>query len=158
MINLDFLTENQNTILNEIYELTDGKIILSGSSILKLNGIINRSVGNINFNLNVEDIDYFYLIDDIYKMDYARTQDFGIKNKTYWFRRHNTVGVMFVSEQMDFDIHNINGNNLRVGTVKSVRDNKEELSKNGDINWLKHYNDVRTIDEYYGVVKPTTLI
>lgn len=158
MINLDFLTNNQNLILNELYDLTEGKIILSGSSVLKMNGIIDRSVGNINVNLNIEDIDYFYEIDDIYKMDYVRNQDFGIKNKTYWFRRFNTVGVMFVSEHMDYEVHNVGGKELRVGTVKSVRDNKEELSKSGDVNWIKHYNDVQTIDKFYGVKKQKTLL
>lgn len=158
MINLDFLTNNQNLILNELYDLTEGKIILSGSSVLKMNGIIDRSVGNINFNLNVEDIDYFYEIDDLYKMDYVRNQDFGIKNKTYWFRRFNTIGVMFVSEHMDYEVHNVNGKELRVGTVKSVRDNKEELSKSGDVNWIKHYNDVQIIDKFYGVKKHKTLL
>ena len=158
MINLDFLSENQNNILNELYNLTDGKIILSGSSVLRINGIINRSIGNINVNLNKEDVDYFYNIDDIYKMDYVREQNFGIKNKTYWFRRFDTVGVLFFSDHMDFEIHNIDGKELRVGTVKSVRDNKEELAGGGDINWIKHYNDVQSIDKFYGVEKPKNLI
>ena len=158
MINLDFLSENQNIILNELYNLTKGKIILSGSSVLKLNGIIDRSIGNINFNLNIEDVDYFYEIDDVYKMDYVRNQDFGIKNKTYWFRRYDTVGVLFVSEHMEYEIHKINDKDLRVGTVKSVRDNKEELSKSGDVNWIKHYNDVQTIDKFYNIQKTKVLM
>lgn len=158
MINLDFLNKNQNIILNELYDLTDGKIILSGSSVLRINGIIDRTIGNINVNLNKEDVDYFYNIDDIYKMDYVREQNFGIKNKTYWFRRFNTVGVLFFSDYMDFEIHNIDGKNLRVGTVKSVRDNKEELANSGDFNWIKHYNDVQSIDKFYGIEKPKNLI
>ena len=158
MFNLDFLSDNQNTILNELYEITKGRIILSGSSVLRINGIVDRSVGNINLNLNNKDIDCFYEIDNVYKMDYVRNQEFGIKNKTYWFRRHNTVGVLFVSDNMDFDIHNINGKELRVGTVKSIRDNKEELANSGDINWKKHYNDVQLIDKFYGIKKIKTLI
>jgi len=158
MVSLDFLTETQNLILNELYDLTNGKIILSGSSVLKLNGIIDRPVGNINVNLNDEDIEYFDDIINSYKLDYVRNQDFGIKNRTYWFRKYNSVGVLFVSEYMDFDVHNVNGNNLRVGTVKSIRDNKEELSNSGDVNWIKHYNDVQVIDNYYGKIKPKTLM
>lgn len=158
MFELEFLSLTQNRILTEMYELSNGKIILSGSSVLKMNGIIDRLVGNINLNLNIEDIDYFYEIDDVYKMDYVRNQEFGIKNKTYWFRKYDTVGVLFVSDNMDFDVHNINGKDLRVGTVKSVRDNKEEISKNGDLNWKKHYNDVQLIDKFYGIVKPKTLM
>ena len=158
MINVDFLTKNQNTILNELYDLTDGKIMLVGSSILKINGIIDRPVGNINLNLNEEDITYFERINDEYKMDYARTQDFGIKNKTYWFRKYGTVGVLFVSNHMEFDVHNIGGVELRVGTVSEIRNNKEELVNNGDINWLKHHNDVQLINNYFGKIKPKTLM
>lgn len=158
MFELDFLSPTQNKILTEIYGLSKGKIILSGSSVLKMNGIIDRTVGNINLNLNDEDIDYFYEIDNVYKMDYVRNQDFGIKNKTYWFRKYDTVGVLFVSDYMEFEIHNINGTELRVGTVKSIRDNKEELANSGDFNWKKHYNDVQLIDKFYGIKKLKTLI
>jgi hypothetical protein len=154
MISLDFLSDGQNTILNELYNLTEGNIILSGSSVLKINGVVDRSIGNINLNLNKEDFNYFHKIDTVFKMEYVRDQYFGIKNKTYWFRRNNTVGVLFISDNIDFDVHNINGNELRVGTVKSIRDNKEELVNSGDVNWKKHYNDVQLIDKFYGTKKP----
>lgn len=158
MIKLDFLTGTQNTILNELYNLTNGKIMLVGSSILKINNIIDRPIGNINLNLNKEDIQYFDKINENFELDYVRNQDFGIKNKTYWFRKYKTVGVLFVSDHMDYDIHNINGFELRVGTVTEIRNNKEELVNNGDLNWKKHYNDVQTIDKFYGVKKHKTLL
>lgn len=158
MFELEFLSPTQNRILSEMYELTEGKIMLVGSSILKINGIIDRTVGNINLNLNTEDGEYFDVINDTYKMDYARNQDFGIKNKTYWFRKYDTVGVLFFSNHMDFDIHVVNGKELRVGTVESIRFNKEELVNNADLNWKKHYNDIQLIDKFYGIIKPKTLM
>lgn len=158
MINLDFLTGTQNIILNELYDLTEGKIMLVGSSILKINNIINRPIGNINLNLNKVDIQYFNQINENFKLDYIRDQDFGIINKTYWFRKYNTVGVLFVSNHMEYDIHDISGIKLKVGTVSEIRYNKEELVNNGDLNWKKHYNDVQTIDKFYGVKKHKTLL
>jgi len=158
MIDINFLTNTQNKVLNELYDLTEGKIMLVGSSILKINNIIDRPIGNINLNLNKEDSQYFNIINEKFKLDYIRDQDFGIKNKTYWFRKYNTIGVLFFSDYMKYDTHNIGGIELRVGTVVEIRNNKEELVNNGDVNWKKHYNDVQTIDKFYGVKKHKTLL
>ena len=59
MIFLNFLGEKQNRIFNELYELTDGKIILTGSSVLKYHNIIDRNVGNLNVFINKVDLNYF---------------------------------------------------------------------------------------------------
>ena len=158
MINLSFLNPQQNKIFFELYELTEGKIILSGSSSLALNGVINRPVGNINVNLNKEDVEYFNIINNEFKMDYVRNQEFGIKNKTYWFRKYNTAGVLFFSDDVKYDTHLVDGLNIRAVTVEEIRNNKDELSKSGDPNWIKHYNDVQTIDKFNNVQKPKTLI
>lgn len=158
MIELDFLLPKQNEILNELYDLTDGKIMLVGSSILKINGIIDRPIGNINLNINKEDEEQFNKINHHYKLDYVRDQNFGIVNKTYWFRHNGVVGVLFLSDHMEYDVHLINGVKLRVGKVSEIRKNKQALVDNDDLNWKKHYNDVKLIDDFYGVNKLKNLI
>lgn len=151
MISLDFLNENNNKTLNEFYDLTDGKIILGGSSVLRYHGIINRKVGNLNLALNHSDNEYFEKICNSCQVTFVSKQDYGLKNKTYWFRKNDLNGVLFLSDDLEYDLIEINGIKLRIAKILNVKYNKEELVKNGDSNSLKHHNDIEQIDKFYGV-------
>jgi hypothetical protein len=48
---LNFLTEPYRNIFNKLYELTDGKIILGGSSSLKYQNVISREVKDVDVNI-----------------------------------------------------------------------------------------------------------
>lgn len=151
MINLDFLSVQNNNTLNDFYNITEGKIILGGSSILKINKIIDRNVGNLNLVLNQSDSIY---LDDIvkkYNLTFISKQNYGLKNETYWFRRDESHGVLFLTnDDFDFDLFNFDGIKLRVGTIENLKHNKESLIKNNDTNSLKHYKDIEHIEKFYG--------
>lgn len=151
MINLKFLDEFKNETLNKFYDLTEGKIILGGSSVLKYHGIIGRPVGNLNLVLNKSDIQYFDAISKSVKLTFVSEQNYGIKNKTYWFKTNNSNGVFFLSEDYGYDEFNINETILRIAKIINVKFNKEELISNGDSNSLKHHKDVELINNFLGV-------
>lgn len=158
MITLDFLNNGNNKTLNEFYNLTDGKIILGGSSVLKINNIIDRQVGNLNLALNHSDSKYIDEISKVCELTFVSKQDFGLKNKTFWFKHNGFRGVLFVSEDLDFDVFDFGGDKLRVATIKNVKYNKEELVKNNDSNSIKHYKDIEAIEIFYGNNIKKTLI
>lgn len=151
MISLEFLDEFKNETLNKFYELTEGRIILGGSSVLKYHGIISRPVGNLNLVLNKSDIQYFDTINKSVKLTFVSEQNYGIKNKTYWFKTNNSKGVFFLSEDFEYDEFNSNGTVLRIAKIINVKFNKEELISNGDSNSLKHHKDVELINKFLGV-------
>lgn len=158
MIILDFLNNGNNKTLNEFYNLTDGKIILGGSSVLKINNVIDRQVGNLNLALNHSDSKYIDEISKVCELTFVSKQDFGLKNKTFWFKHNGFRGVLFVSEDLDFDVFDFGGDKLRVATIKNVKYNKEELVKNNDSNSIKHYKDIEAIEIFYGNNIKKTLI
>lgn len=150
MIRLDFLNDGNNKTLNEFYNLTDGKIILGGSSVLKINNIIDRQVGNLNLVLNHSDSKYVEEISKVCDLTFVSKQEYGLKNKTYWFKHNGYRGVLFISEDLDYDEFNFEGVKLRVATIENVKYNKEELIKNNDSNSLKHHKDVEMVENFYG--------
>ena len=151
MINLDFLSEQNNDTLNDFYNITEGNIILGGSSILKINKIIDRNVGNLNLVLNQSDSKYMDDIIKKYDLTFISKQKYGIENETYWFRRDKSHGVLFLTnENFDFDLFDFDNVKLRVGTVENLKHNKESLIENSDTNSLKHYNDIELIEKFYG--------
>lgn len=158
MITLDFLNNGNNKTLNEFYNLTDGKIILGGSSVLKINNVIDRQVGNLNLALNHSDSKYIDEISKVCELTFVSKQDFGLKNKTFWFKHNGFRGVLFVSEDLDFDVFDFGDDKLRVATIKNVKYNKEELVKNNDSNSIKHYKDIEAIEIFYGNNIKKTLI
>ncbi len=93
-------------------------------------------------------------MDDIikkYKLTFVSNQEYGIKNKTYWFRKNDNHGVLFLTnEDLNFNLFNFNEYDLRVLTVSDIKFNKESLIKNDDTNSLKHYKDVELIEKFYG--------
>lgn len=158
MIRLDFLNDGNNKTLNEFYNLTDGKIILGGSSVLRINNIINRQVGNLNLALNQSDSKYIENISKVCELTFVSKQDYGLKNKTYWFKHNGFRGVLFLSGDLDYDEFEFNGTKLRVATIENVKYNKEELVRNNDSNSLKHHKDVEEIERFYGNVIKKTII
>lgn len=158
MIVLDFLNGGNNKTLNEFYNITDGKIILGGSSVLKINNIIDRPVGNLNLALNHSDSKYIDNISEVCELTFVSKQEYGLKNRTYWFKHNGFRGVLFVSEDLNYDEFELNGVKLRVATVENVKYNKEELVRNNDSNSLKHHKDVEEIERFYGNVSKKTII
>lgn len=151
MINLDFLSKQNNDTLNNFYNITEGKIILGGSSVLKINNILDRPVGNLNLVLNQSDSKYMDDIIKQYDLTFISKQNYGLKNETYWFRRNKSHGVLFLSDDLNFDLFDINDIKLRVNTVDNIMYNKKSLIQNNDTNSLKHHRDVELIERFYGV-------
>lgn len=150
MINLHFISESNNVTFNEFYQLTDGKIIIGGSSVLKYHQIINRNVGNLNLVLDVDDIMYFDKLQKYYKFTFVGEQKFGLINKTYWFDDDKKGGVFFLQNSTNFDEIIIDGNLIRIQKISEIRYNKMKLVENDDSNSIKHYRDVEMIDMFYG--------
>lgn len=158
MIHLDFLSNTNNKILNEFYYLTDGKITLGGSSVLKINNIIDRNVGNLNLVLFESDIEYFDKISEKYELLFVTNQLYGLKNKIYWFKKYGVNGVFYICNDMGYDEFHFSNNILRVATIENLKYNKEELVKNGDSNSIKHFRDIECINEFYGIERKRSLI
>jgi hypothetical protein len=158
MISLDFLNDGNNKTLNEFYQITDGKIILGGSSVLKINKIIDRQVGNLNLALNHSDSKYVDEISKVCELTFVSKQEYGLKNKTFWFKHNGYRGVLFVSEDLNYDEFEFDGIKLRVATVDNVKFNKQELVRNNDSNSLKHHKDIEEIEKFYGNIIKKTVI
>jgi hypothetical protein len=158
MISLDFLNDGNNKTLNEFYQITDGKIILGGSSVLKINKIIDRQVGNLNLALNHSDSKYIDEISKVCELTFVSKQEYGLKNKTFWFKHNGYRGVLFVSEDLNYDEFEFDGIKLRVATVDNVKFNKQELVRNNDSNSLKHHKDIEEIEKFYGNIIKKTVI
>lgn len=158
MIYLDFLSKTNNKLLNEFYNLTDGKIVLGGSAVLKLNNIINRKVGNLNLILHKSDIAYFTDISSQYHPSFISNQNYGLVNKTYWVNKYGVNAALFLCDDLPFDVFSFNGISLRVATIDDVKYNKEELIKNGDSNSLKHFKDVELINNFNGITYRKSII
>lgn len=158
MISLDFLNNGNNKTLNEFYQVTDGKIILGGSSVLKINKIIDRQVGNLNLALNHSDSKYIDEISKVCELTFVSKQEYGLKNKTFWFKHNGYRGVLFVSEDLNYDEFEFDGIKLRVATVDNVKFNKQELVRNNDSNSLKHHKDIEEIEKFYGNIIKKTVI
>jgi hypothetical protein len=158
MISLDFLNNGNNKTLNEFYQITDGKIILGGSSVLKINKIIDRQVGNLNLALNHSDSKYIDEISKVCELTFVSKQEYGLKNKTFWFKHNGYRGVLFLSEDLDYDEFEFDGIKLRVATVDNVKFNKQELVRNNDSNSLKHHKDIEEIEKFYGNIIKKTVI
>lgn len=151
MISIDFITDSNNTIFNDFYNLTEGKIIIGGSSVLKYHQIINRKVGNLNLVLDIDDIGYFDELQKHYNFTFVGNQKFGLINKTYWFNKNQKNGVFFLSNSPNYDVIDFNGSNVRIQKISDIHFNKEKLVENGDSNSIKHYNDVEMINRFYGL-------
>lgn len=54
MIN-NLIKKSYNTIFNQLYNITDGKIILSGSLSLRYQNVINRDVNDLDVNILLDD-------------------------------------------------------------------------------------------------------
>jgi len=158
MISLNFLNDGNNKTLNEFHNLTDGKIMLGGSSVLKFHGIIDRKVGNLNLALNHSDVEYFERIRETCEFTFISKQDYGLKNKTYWFKKNNLNGVLFLCDDLEYDIVNFENVELRIAKIMNVKYNKEEMIKNGDSNSLKHHKDVELINKFYGIEPKKNII
>jgi hypothetical protein len=158
MISLDFLNSGNNKTLNEFHQITDGKIILGGSSVLKINKIIDRRVGNLNLALNHSDSKYIDEISKVCELTFVSKQEYGLKNKTFWFKHNGYHGVLFLSEDLNYDEFEFGDVKLRVATVENVKFNKQELLKNNDSNSLKHHKDIEEIEKFYGNVTKKTII
>lgn len=158
MVYIDFLSEANNKLLNEFYQLTDGKIVLGGSSVLKLNNIIDRKVGNLNLILHHSDINYFNDINTKYRPSFISNQNYGLVNKTYWVTKYGVNAALFLCNDLPFDMFSFNGINLRVATIDNVKYNKEELVKNGDSNSLKHFKDIEIINKFNGISHHKSII
>jgi len=150
MINFDFLSKLNNETINDFYEITEGKIIIGGSFVLKINNILDRPVGNLNLVLNQSDSKYMDDIVKHYDLTFISKQNYGLENETYWFRKDESHGVLFLSEDLNFDIFDINNIKLRVNTVDNIKYNKESLIHNNDTNSLKHHRDIELIEKFYG--------
>jgi hypothetical protein len=158
MIFLNFLGEKQNRIFNELYELTDGKIILTGSSVLKYHNIIDRNVGNLNVFINKVDLNYFEKIKDYSTMDYVGKQPFNNDSEVYWFKKYGINNVFFINDDMSFNEHDINGVKVRINKPENIKEIKNALLTDQDSHSIKHYKDIEKIIVSGGVTLNKTLI
>jgi hypothetical protein len=158
MINLDFISNSNNNIFNQFYELTDGKIIIGGSSVLKYHNIINRKVGNLNLVLDVDDAKYFTNLQNYYKFTFVGKQKFGLISEVYWFENNGIGGVFFLQNSTNFDIIEFDNQFVRIQKISDIRLNKLSLVENGDTNSIKHYGDVEMIDKFYGNASKKNII
>jgi hypothetical protein len=158
MIELKFISNVNNLIFNEFYDLTDGKIIIGGSSVLKYHQIIERAPGNLNLVLDKNDFHYFEILKKRYNFTFVSEQKFGLTSKIYWFGKNEIQGVFFLQDTVDFDVFKIDGNFIRFATIENIRYNKMKLVETGDSNSIKHHKDVEMIDTFYGNKKKKNIL
>jgi hypothetical protein len=158
MIQLNFTSDFNNIIFNDFHNLTDGNIILGGSSVLRYHNIIARNVGNLNLALNTSDIKYFEILQNHYNFTFIGEQKFGLINKTYWFKKNNKFGAFYLVDNQTYDLIDMGDCEIRMAKLSDIHYNKSELIKNGDSNSIKHYNDVEMINKFYGEVITRSII
>jgi hypothetical protein len=145
----NLIKDSYNNIFNQLYDITEGKVILSGSLGLKLQNIIKREVNDLDVNI----LSYDW---EIYKNDIEKS-----------FRIHPSIQVRY--GVLEYDVYScfdkktklenfhlfvnygkdifLTLNGIRVLNPEVHLIDKEMISKSGqDVN--KHEEDIVLIKKY----------
>jgi len=146
------IKNSYSDIFNELYKITNGKIILSGSLSLKYQSIINRDVNDLDVNILVEDWDTYRNVLEkefrIYPTSQLRYGDLRYDIYTC-FNKHTKLNEFHLFVNYSNDIFDVI-NDIRVLKPSYHLIDKEMIAKSGqDVE--KHLNDVEVIKKYlYG--------
>jgi len=151
---LPFITKKYAEIFENLYNITNGDIILGGSLSLRLQGVINRDINDIDLNITKSDWDkYENKITKKYKVYY------GALMNLYPNMQYKICTCLDSKNQNEFHlfINNIETNlyNIIVHNDMSIKVLKPELHLldkecmlADDITNIKNISDVESIKKY----------
>ncbi len=145
----NLIQDSYNKIFNRLYEITDGKVILSGSLSLKLQNIINRDVNDLDVTFLHSDWEvYSKTIKDLFRVYPGVQIRCGeLEYDVYTcFDKVTKLNEFHLFVNYGKDVY-VTFNNIRVFNPKIQLMDKEIIMKNGqDTN--KHSQDIILIKNY----------
>jgi hypothetical protein len=145
----NLIEESYNEIFNRLYQITEGKVILSGSLGLKLQNIIQREVNDLDVNVLSSDWEiYREIIEKTFRVYPGLRIRYGILEYDIYtcFDKITKLNKFHLFVNYGTNIF-ITLNNIRVLNPKIHLIDKEMIAKSGqDVD--KHMEDIFLIKNY----------
>lgn len=151
---LDFLINNHKNNVQLLYDITEGTIIIGGSTALKLYGIINRDVIDIDLNMQYSDWEIYkniiYKNFKVYPMQTVFNDKLGgnvlcylLTSKTN--RAHFDLFVNYTPDMFDTIIYK--NLNIRLFKPELIMYAKEQMVES-EPHLIKHNDDILKIKNF----------
>lgn len=150
----DFLIKNHKDNVSLLYDITDGTIIIGGSTALKLYGIINRDVVDIDLNIQCSDWEIYkniiYKNFKVYPMQTVFNDKLGGNILCYLLtsKTNRTHFDLFVNYTPNmFDTINYKNSNVRLFKPELIMYAKQQMIES-EPQLIKHGDDILKIKNF----------
>jgi glutathionyl-hydroquinone reductase len=146
----NIIKDSYNEIFNQLYHITEGKIILGGSAGLKVLGILDRDINDLDVMLTHKDwIVYKSIIESKFRL-YPNLQ---IKYDTLEYDVYTCFNKITKLDEFHLFVNYgqniyINLNDIMVFNPKIHLKDKEMIAKSGQ-EYEKHIKDIEHIKKYF---------
>jgi hypothetical protein len=145
----NLIKDSYNKIFTDLYKITDGKIILGGSTSLSLLGILNRESNDLDVMLTNEDwLNYKSLIEFTFRVyPSLQIRDVYLEYDLYTcFNKITKLDKFHLFVNYGQNVY-VNFNGIRVFNPEVQLLDKEMIAKSGQES-IKHLHDIELIKKY----------